>query len=267
MKMTVVPTGTVAISALTEPTAMSWMAAPAHSPPAFTLRMRSALLASPPPMAVMVTLYVPRAKVLARLTVRVVLLSNDVKPVDSELMLMVTVPVNGGMAVSVTVDVTDVPGPAHSTELGFKVTMNLVGVLSKLAVCTYGTGTGVVVPSFRSRQSVPWLELAVGQPVWKLIGMGNEVVPMMLKMAVNRRPVVGGTVVPVPDTANSSVPAWLRAPGARQVLPCMRWPSMHLPSTVIWPGTIVPVKLMLVGWSIVGSAVRATSNPCRAVVF
>src|SRR5262245_36434973 len=110
----VAPTVPVVASVDTELTAMSCTTE--------TETESIALFVSPPPEELTTTVYDPMATVDARLTVRVevpdvprvmlVGLSVDVSPDDCEKMLSVMVPVNGEMAVIVTVDVIEVPGAA-----------------------------------------------------------------------------------------------------------------------------------------------------------
>jgi hypothetical protein len=76
--------------------------------------------------------------------------------------------------------------------------------LSKVVPVWTVSTTGEVLPLASPTQILP-LTLLFGHPVWNptLTGLPTEVVPVMLYIAVKRRPVVGEAVLPAPSPALS----------------------------------------------------------------
>jgi hypothetical protein len=126
----------------------------------------------------------------------VALLRVAVGPVGETDVVRVMLPLKPLMLDRVTVDVVQEPAGVATLE-GLAV-MEKSGdgaLLLKVAAWTV-SGTSVGVP-LATETHTPPLTLVFAQPIWKprLI---PDVVPVMLYIAVNRRPVVGVVVMPVP---------------------------------------------------------------------
>jgi hypothetical protein len=115
------------------------------------------------------------------------------------------------------------------------------------------SGGGVKVPSANSTQTVvpETLESAVGQPVWYPIDTPPVgVVPVMLKTAVNRRPVLPVGMRTVVTTARRTVSKVSVV--LEHVDPCIRTPPTHF-TRIDETGRKVPVRSVSYGLSFVTS--------------
>jgi hypothetical protein len=132
--------------------------------------------------------------------------------------------------------------------------------LLKLAVWTL-SGSGVVVPFVIVTQM--GLLLVAIQPVANPTEIPEDtLVPVMLYIAVNRRPVVGGVV----STLNASREKWIVSDVSpdEQAWPVTFLPPIHSTMILVDPGTMVPVVSTPTGRRTVWFACRVMSKPSSA---
>ena len=170
-------------------------------------------------------------------------------PTGTTFRISVTVPLKPLRLDSVTIEVAEPTHPRVSVDgLAEMEKSGCNTPLLKVAVWTV-SGTGIGVPLATVTHAPP-LTLVLVQPVWKP-RLVPEVVPVMLYIAVNRRPVVGVEVMPDPgaDVAASSIVSIVSV--LVQVDPLIRIPERHSTTILGVPTSTVPVRSMPAGRRIV----------------